>query len=215
MSEHAVFLVGAALTVAASLAVVWHLRNVLVDLTGTEARAAFRVAFTSLLLVVIPLIVAMFVPPGGRSRLLPDHRPAPVVTAGAGRHPAVLRPRHHRLRPVQAGGPTVNDADRVRLLHGPYAPPPLRKGDRAHCLLRDCTVVITSWTAARIPWPRCRALDGPGGGSGILLDEELAAPSVASPRRPSATGGASARGWCGAGGGRWASRAPATRGAGA
>jgi hypothetical protein len=35
-------------------------------------------------------------------------------------------------------------------------------------------VVITGWTAARISWPRCRALDGPGGGSGILLDEELA-----------------------------------------
>ena len=68
----------------------------------------------------------------------------------------------------------MNDADRVRLLHGPYAPPPLRKGDRAHCLLRDCTVVITSWTAARISWPRCRALNGPGGGSGILLDGELA-----------------------------------------
>ena len=68
----------------------------------------------------------------------------------------------------------MTDHDRVRLLHGPYAPPPLRKGDRAHCLLRDCTVVITSWTAARIPWPRCRALDGPGGGSGILLGEELA-----------------------------------------
>jgi len=64
MSEHAVFLVGAALTVGGSLAVVWHLRNVLVDLTGTEARAAFRLAFTSLLLVVIPLIVAMFVPRG-------------------------------------------------------------------------------------------------------------------------------------------------------
>jgi hypothetical protein len=41
-------------------------------------------------------------------------------------------------------------------------------------LLRDCDVVITSWTDARIPWPRCRALDGTGGGSGLLLDEELA-----------------------------------------
>jgi hypothetical protein len=65
-------------------------------------------------------------------------------------------------------------SDRTRLLHGPYRPPRLRAGDRASCLLRDCTVVITGWTAARIPWPRCRALDGPGGGSGILLDEELA-----------------------------------------
>jgi hypothetical protein len=35
-------------------------------------------------------------------------------------------------------------------------------------------VVITGWTGARNPWPRCRALDGPGDGSGILLDEELA-----------------------------------------
>jgi len=68
MSDEAVFLVGAALTLAASLAAVWflrrHLRNVLADLTGTEARAAFWVAFASLLLVIIPLIVAMFVPRG-------------------------------------------------------------------------------------------------------------------------------------------------------
>jgi hypothetical protein len=68
----------------------------------------------------------------------------------------------------------MTDRDRVRLLHGPYAPPPLRKGDRAVCLFRDRTVVIKSWTARPHPWPRCRALDGPGGGSGILLDEELA-----------------------------------------
>jgi hypothetical protein len=68
----------------------------------------------------------------------------------------------------------VNDADRVKLLFGPYQAPPLRRGDRAFCLLRNCDVVITSWTDARIPWPRCGALDGPGGGSGLLLDEELA-----------------------------------------
>jgi hypothetical protein len=68
----------------------------------------------------------------------------------------------------------VTDRDRVKLLFGPYQAPPLRRGDRATCLLRDGTVVITSWTDARIPWPRCRALDGTGGGSGLLLDEELA-----------------------------------------
>src|SRR5262249_16823066 len=39
-----------------------HLRNVLTDLTGTAERAAFWGAFTSLLLVLIPLIVVMFVP---------------------------------------------------------------------------------------------------------------------------------------------------------
>src|SRR5262245_54933653 len=64
--------------------------------------------------------------------------------------------------------------NRVKLLFGPYKPPPLKRGDRTHCLFRDCQVVITSWTDALIPWPRCRALDGPGGGSGLLVDEELA-----------------------------------------
>jgi hypothetical protein len=65
------------------------------------------------------------------------------------------------------------DPDRVKLLHGPYAPPPLARGDRATCLLRDCDVVITSWSDARIPWPRCRAL-GSRGGSGLLLAGDLA-----------------------------------------
>jgi hypothetical protein len=68
----------------------------------------------------------------------------------------------------------MNDADRVKLLFGPYKAPPLKRGDRASCLVRDCDVVITGWTAARISWPRCRALGDRGGGSGILLDEELA-----------------------------------------
>jgi hypothetical protein len=68
----------------------------------------------------------------------------------------------------------MEDTDRHRLLFGPYRPLPLARGSRAFCLLRDCPVIITSWTDAPIPWPRCRALDGPGGGSGILLDEELA-----------------------------------------
>jgi hypothetical protein len=34
--------------------------------------------------------------------------------------------------------------------------------------------VVTSWTDASIPWPRCRRLDNPLGGSGILVDETLA-----------------------------------------
>src|SRR5207248_773775 len=44
-----------------------------------------------------------------------------------------------------------------RLLHGPYEPPPLRKGDRTHCLYRDALIIITAWSDGRIPWPRCRA----------------------------------------------------------
>jgi hypothetical protein len=64
--------------------------------------------------------------------------------------------------------------DRVKLLFGPYKAPRLRRGDRAFCFFRDCDVVITSWTDAPIPWPRCRALDSPGSGSGLLVDEALA-----------------------------------------
>jgi hypothetical protein len=40
-------------------------------------------------------------------------------------------------------------------------------------LLRDCLVTITSWTDARIPWPRCQPV-GQRGGCGLLLDEEMA-----------------------------------------
>jgi hypothetical protein len=67
----------------------------------------------------------------------------------------------------------VNQRERVRLLFGPYTAPHLKKGDRAVCLLRGCSVV-TNWTDGRISWPRCRALGAHGGGSGLLLDEELA-----------------------------------------
>jgi hypothetical protein len=63
--------------------------------------------------------------------------------------------------------------DRLRLLHGPYRPSRLGRGDRVTCLLRDWAAVIIRWTAAPIPWPRCRVVDGPDGGSGLLLDEEL------------------------------------------
>ncbi len=34
--------------------------------------------------------------------------------------------------------------------------------------LRDGDVIITGWTSARIPWPRCQAV-GVKGGSGVLL----------------------------------------------
>jgi hypothetical protein len=62
--------------------------------------------------------------------------------------------------------------EKCRLLHGPYHAPPLQRGDRATCHLRG-TVKITSFTAARISWPRCRAVESKGG-SGVLLDDELA-----------------------------------------
>jgi hypothetical protein len=63
--------------------------------------------------------------------------------------------------------------DKFRLLHGPYAPPALRKGDRTVCLYRNADVVVTAWSDGRISWPRCRAI-GRRGGSGLLACEELA-----------------------------------------
>jgi hypothetical protein len=67
----------------------------------------------------------------------------------------------------------MTDADPCRLLHGPYVSPPLRRGDIVECLARDCDVKVTSWTNARISWPRCQIL-GQRGGSGILVEAELA-----------------------------------------
>jgi hypothetical protein len=64
--------------------------------------------------------------------------------------------------------------ERVRLLHGPYKVPRLRRGDRAFCLFRDCDVVVTGWTDARISWPRCRPLDVPRSHPSLLVNEELA-----------------------------------------
>jgi hypothetical protein len=67
----------------------------------------------------------------------------------------------------------MRDIDRFQLLHGPYRAPRLRRGDRATCLYRDATVIITGWTECRIPWPRGRTV-GATGHAGFLVDEELA-----------------------------------------
>src|SRR5262249_44827146 len=67
-----------------------------------------------------------------------------------------------------------NILDPYRLPHGPYTPPALRRRDRATCLFRDADVVITGWSDGRISWPRCRRPGTHGGGSGLLVDEELA-----------------------------------------
>jgi hypothetical protein len=67
----------------------------------------------------------------------------------------------------------MTSRDRLALLHGPYRSPALRKGDRADCLYRDCEVVITSWTDAPIPWPRCRSVDYKRSRPALLVDDEL------------------------------------------
>jgi hypothetical protein len=60
-----------------------------------------------------------------------------------------------------------------RLLAGSYIPPSLRRGDRTFCLYRDADVTVTSWTSALIPGPRCCRPGTHGGGSGLLVTEEL------------------------------------------
>src|SRR5262245_60294304 len=65
------------------------------------------------------------------------------------------------------------ELDKTELLFGPYQAPALLVGDRAQCLFRDCEVISTNWTTARIPWPRCRGVRRRGG-SGLLVEEELA-----------------------------------------
>src|SRR5262245_6691647 len=64
-------------------------------------------------------------------------------------------------------------SSKPRLLAGPYTAPPHRRGDRATCLYRDADVLVTSWTSAPIPWPRCCRPGTHGGGSGLLVTEEL------------------------------------------
>ena len=66
------------------------------------------------------------------------------------------------------------DADKVKLLFGPYRAPPLRRGDRAFCHVRDYPVVVIGWSDARIPRPRCLPLDPPRHGRGPLIDDGLA-----------------------------------------
>ena len=69
----------------------------------------------------------------------------------------------------------MTDRERVKLLFGPYRAPPLRRGDRAFCRVRDCEVAITGWSKAPMSWPRGYARsERPGGGTALLVDDELA-----------------------------------------
>jgi uncharacterized membrane protein YhaH (DUF805 family) len=63
MSSIFVFLLGLAITIGLSLAIVWYLSShmewVLIDLCGTERRADFWMAFSNIILILVPLIFAM------------------------------------------------------------------------------------------------------------------------------------------------------------
>lgn len=68
MNPVAMFLVGVSVTAVVSLAVVRYLKpyleNVLIDLCGTDARAAFWTAFSNVTIGLTPLIFAMHYRPG-------------------------------------------------------------------------------------------------------------------------------------------------------
>ena len=64
------------------------------------------------------------------------------------------------------------DPEKVKLLHGPYRTPRLRRGARATCLYRDKDVIVTGLSAGRIPWPLCKPVGR--GHPGLLVEEELA-----------------------------------------
>src|SRR3954468_22874199 len=71
-----------------------------------------------------------------------------------------------RATPAPAG------PDPTALIGGPSRAPRAGGGAAPPCLYRDADVVVTSVSAARIPWPRCRRKEGVGGGgSGLLVDE--------------------------------------------
>src|SRR5262245_46306113 len=59
------------------------------------------------------------------------------------------------------------------LLHGPYHPPAVRKGERVSCHIRG-SAVVTGWSEAPLSWPRCRPLGARGSGHGLFVDDELA-----------------------------------------
>jgi hypothetical protein len=57
------FLLGLVITLALGFAIVWYLtsrlRGILIDLCGTERRADFWMAFSNVILILVPLVFAM------------------------------------------------------------------------------------------------------------------------------------------------------------
>jgi hypothetical protein len=60
----------------------------------------------------------------------------------------------------------MTDADRFRLLHGPYTAPPVAVGSALYCELRRRSVPVVGFSAASIPWPMTR---GHGRGLSLIL----------------------------------------------
>jgi hypothetical protein len=58
-------------------------------------------------------------------------------------------------------------------LLGTYSPPTAKRGERVSCLYRDCECKVTSWSDARISWPRVQPREQRGG-SGLWVNATLA-----------------------------------------
>src|SRR5579864_8273204 len=68
--------------------------------------------------------------------------------------------------PVAPDAPDqMTNAERFKLLYGPYRTPKVSIGTVLTCESRDCDVIVVGYTDARIPWPvgrqRGRAARGP------------------------------------------------------
>ena len=61
------------------------------------------------------------------------------------------------------------DADRPRLIAGPYAAPECAAGDLIHCHLRRKPIRVDGFTVAPIPWP----FGGGGRGQRLIVADEL------------------------------------------
>ena len=61
------------------------------------------------------------------------------------------------------------EPERLLLLHGPYRPPRVRRGDKLFCEVRG-TVTVGGYSDAPIPWPRVKK----GGNPCLILCGDLA-----------------------------------------
>src|SRR3954463_12796269 len=69
-------------------------------------------------------------------------------------------------------GNAMNDAERFRLLYGPYVAPKCRVGDTLPCEYRGREVAVGGMTDGRVQWPRAR---GPGRRAPILCGDVIRA----------------------------------------
>jgi hypothetical protein len=77
--------------------------------------------------------------------------------------------------PVLGPRKASQHVSRLVLLHGPYSPPRVRRGDVLFCEIRGA-VKLSGWTEGPIPWPwtHVRGAGRGGGGRAIILCGDLA-----------------------------------------